>query len=137
LHLAQAGSAGGNIGNVSKSLSGSEPEARPSTAKRESHKPARVRQASIKSGGVSRFDGPWKVVTAAQGCPYSADATISGGVVTSNGFTGTVTGGGTLTGVFNLAGYVATVTGRLSGNSGSGTFKRNDGCAGEWTMVRQ
>jgi TIR domain len=49
-HLAQAGSAGGNIGNVSKSLSGSEPEARPLRAKHESHKSASVRQASIKSG---------------------------------------------------------------------------------------
>jgi hypothetical protein len=49
------------------------------------HKP--VRQASTRSGGVSGFDGAWKAVVFAPGCPYTTDATISGGVVSSPGFT--------------------------------------------------
>lgn len=137
LRLAQAGATGGTIGNTNKSVSGARPEAAPRKAVRhEARKSPPVHQASTRSGGVNRFDGSWKVVTAAQGCPYSTDATISGGAVTAAGFTGTVSSGGTLTGVFSLAGYVATITGHLAGNSGAGRFKRNDGCAGEWTMVR-
>jgi hypothetical protein len=137
-HFAQAGSVGGSIGKGDKSVSGGEPEAR--MPKHEVHKRTPVRQASTNSGGVSRFDGAWKVITAPRvgGCdPYSTDAAISGGVVSSAGFTGSVTGGGTLNGVFSLAGYTAAVTGHLSGSGGTGTFRRSDGCAGQWTMVRR
>jgi hypothetical protein len=62
---------------------------------------------------------------------------ISGGRMVSDGFTGPVSGSGSVRGVWGGSGLSATVTGRISGNSGSGTFRRSDGCEGGWTLTRR
>ena len=83
------------------------------------------------------FDGRW-IFTGA-GCKGAGSVTAviklgkvivrnGGGNVTPDGIIHTVGAGNRLT---------LTAEGRLSGDSGSGTYDRSDGCSGTWIGVRQ
>lgn len=133
--LAQ-GATGGNIGNRDKGVSGAfDTPSAPS--RREA--PARSRKSSG-GGGGGNFDGQWKSVAVSNnGCSGTATAvvTISNGQVSTNdGLSGRVSGG-SLRANWAGNGMTGTVTGRLSGQSGSGSFRRSDGCTGSWSMVKQ
>jgi hypothetical protein len=138
------GSTGGSIGKQDKAVSGdrggggaSKPAAR--------ERPARSERSSSKrssggGGGGGNFDGTW--ASASQGRTTCSDrttdvVTISGGQMSGTGFSGRVTGSGSVSGVWAGSGISATVSGRLSGRSGSGSFRRSDGCAGTWTLSKQ
>ncbi len=128
--LAQ-GATGGSIGNRDKGVSGAfdTPSA-----------PSRREAPARKSSGGGNFDGQWKSVAVSNnGCSGTATANVTianGQVSTNDGLSGRVSGG-SLRANWAGNGMTGTVTGRLSGQSGSGSFRRSDGCTGSWSMVKQ
>ncbi|MGM4956707.1 hypothetical protein ACT4MK_15220 [Bradyrhizobium barranii] len=128
--FAQSGSAGGSIGNDEKSLSGSRQDtssgrsAEPAAPSRRS-KPATEERSSPRrsggggGGGGGGFDGAWAVVSVGCGGSTSGAVVVSSGKIIGEGVRGTVS------------------TGRLSGRSGSGTWRRSDGCGGTWSSAKQ
>jgi hypothetical protein len=83
------------------------------------------------------FDGAWTFTSA--GCPYtgSLPARIVGGKIIVRGGSGQVDPDGTLHSVGAGNGMTLTAVGQLSGNTGSGTFNRSDGCVGSWIAVKR
>ncbi|MGY3614819.1 hypothetical protein [Bradyrhizobium sp. USDA 10063] len=141
--LAQSGSAGGSIGNDEKSLSGS----REAPRSVESDRPPRrsrpdadePRRASRKSGGGggSNFDGAWVVVAVGCGGSSTTAVVVTSGKIIGEGLTGTISPSGASRSVGNYNGITVISTGHASGRSGSGTFRRSDGCSGRWTSSKQ
>ncbi|PDT85736.1 hypothetical protein CO669_31130 [Bradyrhizobium sp. Y36] len=141
---AQSGSAGGSIGNDEKSLSGSRETPRaaePSKPARRSTPAAgesgRAPQRSS-GGGGGNFDGAWVLTSVGATCAGSTDTVVitSGRLVGQYG-TGQVSPSGATSGTGAAGGLTWTMSGRFSGRSGSGTFKRSDGCVGTWTGSKQ
>jgi hypothetical protein len=138
------GATGGSIGKQDKSVSGGQDGGARSTS-RESERPSRSERSSKRSsggggsGGVSQFDGRWASASFGRTCPEKTTAvvTIAGGNMVSEGFTGRVSGSGSVSGVWAGSGLTASVSGRISGQRGAGTFRRSDGCVGGWTLVKQ
>jgi hypothetical protein len=142
---AQSGSAGGSIGNDEKSLSGS----RDAPRSVESSKPSRrskpeaeePRRAARKSGGggggAGNFDGAWVVNSVGCGGTSTGAVVVTSGRIIGEGVTGTVSPNGAARSVGNYNGITTISSGHVSGRSGSGTFKRSDGCGGTWTSTKQ
>jgi hypothetical protein len=167
LMLAQAGSTGGSIGKQDKSISGGyqAPASSRSSGRKhaERHAPAHrpvaggdQTSASSRSSGRKHAerdapaaapahrpaaggsaDGAWSVT--ADGCGGSAtlEGIISAGRFISDSGKGTVSRDGSAQGVAHVLGGTAIWSGRFSGRSGSGTFRRTDGCVGHWSSVKQ
>ena len=143
--FAQSGSAGGSIGNDEKSLSGSrtspravetEKPARRSKPRAEREEPRRAARKSGGGGGGGNFDGAW--VAQSQGCGGSIERfTISGGRISGELSSGSVSPNGSTTSGGSVSGLSWSSSGRFSGNSGSGTYRRSDGCSGTWTASKQ
>jgi hypothetical protein len=91
-------------------------------------------------GGGSNFDGTWAYTGIGTNCRGSGSGllVISGGLVSSkNRGIGRISPDGTYRSASVSADGVAlTATGRMSGNSGSGSYWRADGCNGRWTAKR-
>ena len=139
--LAQSGSSGGSIGNDEKSLSGSREAPRaiePSRPARRS-KPAadEPRSASRKSGGGSSADGAWVVTSVGCGGTGSGAIVITSGRIIGEGLSGSVSANGAARSVYQANGLTSIGSGRLSGRSGAGTFRRSDGCNGTWSAIKQ
>ena len=144
--LAQSGSGGGSIGNDEKSLSGSrsaEPAAQARRSRPDADEPPR--SSSRRSGGTGgsggggNFDGAWVVVSVGTTCSGSSmtAVVVSSGKIIGEGLTGTVNPNGFASSVGNYNGITVISSGHVSGRSGSGTFKRSDGCVGRWTSSKQ
>ena len=144
--LAQSGSAGGSIGNDEKSLSGSrsvEPERPARRSKPEADEPRR--STSRRSGGGGggggggNFDGAWVVVSVGTTCSGSSTTAVvvSSSKIIGEGLSGSVSPGGATSSVGNYNGVTVISSGHVSGRSGSGSFKRSDGCVGRWTASKQ
>ena len=143
---AQSGSAGGSIGNDEKSLSGSretpratEPSKPARRSKTETEAPSR---ASRKSGGGGsgggNIDGAWVLTSVGTPCGSSSDTVvISSGKMVGQYGTAQVSPNGGVSGVGSAGSLSWTMSGRFSGRSGSGTFRRSDGCAGSWSGSKQ
>ena len=145
------GSAGGSIGNDEKSLSGSRPEQRsvePERSTRQSKpqdqsKPQEEeqRRSTSRSGGsgVTSFDGAWAVVAVGTTCQGTATGAIviTSGRIIGQRVSGHVSPNGAATAVGNDNGVVVNSSGHFSGRSGSGTYRRSDGCSGRWTASKQ
>jgi hypothetical protein len=139
---AQSGSAGGSIGNDEKSLSGSretprtaEPSKPARRSKPEDDEPRRARQ---KSGGGSNLDGAWVLTSVGTPCGTSSDTVvITGGKLVGQYGTAQVSPNGSTSGVGAAGSLTWTMSGRFSGRSGSGSFRRSDGCVGSWTGSKQ
>ncbi|MCP9626096.1 hypothetical protein NML43_03215 [Rhodopseudomonas palustris] len=139
---AQSGSAGGSLGDGEKSLSGSRaPRGVESSAPARPRKPARDRPRAARSsasGGVANFDGAWAVVSVGRPCGGASEAiVISGGRFTGQYTSGTVAPSGQTSGSGSANGISWTSSGRFSARSGSGSFRRSDGCVGSWTASKQ
>ncbi|CAN7264063.1 hypothetical protein LJR220_001185 [Bradyrhizobium sp. LjRoot220] len=142
--FAQSGSAGGSIGNDEKSLSGSratpravetEKPARRSRPRSEADEPRRASRKSGGSGG-GNFDGAW--VAQSHGCGNSTERfVISSGRIAGELSSGQVSPNGSTTSGGSVSGLSWSNSGRFSGRSGSGTFRRSDGCSGTWTASKQ
>ena len=92
-------------------------------------------------GGKNIFDGTWAYTGIGTNCRGSASGflVISGGLVSSkNGHgIGRVGPDGTYRAASVSAdGVPLTASGRMSGNSGSGSYRRADGCVGRWIARR-
>jgi hypothetical protein len=148
---AQSGSAGGSIGNDEKSLSGSretpravEPSKPARRSKPEAEEP---RRASRKSGGGSsgdggggagNFDGAWAVSSMGTPCGSAAETlVISSGRISGQLSSGQVSPNGSTTSSGSAGGLSWNSTGRFSARSGSGSFRRSDGCVGTWSASKQ
>ena len=141
--FAQSGSAGGSIGNDEKSLSGSRSDrsAEPATSARRG-KPTEERSAPRRSGGGGNgggggFDGAWIVTSVGCGGSTSGAVVVTSGRVIGEGVSGTVSPSGAVSTRGQGQGVTFTGAGRLSGRSGSGTWRRSDGCGGTWSSVKQ
>jgi hypothetical protein len=64
-------------------------------------------------------------------------AKIVGGKIIVRGGSGQVDPDGTLHSVGAGNGMTLTAVGQLSGNTGSGTFNRSDGCVGSWIAIKR
>ncbi|MBC9876211.1 hypothetical protein G8O24_02490 [Bradyrhizobium sp. INPA01-394B] len=140
--FAQSGSAGGSIGNDEKSLSGSRSDrsAEPAAPARRSKPAAEERSSPRRSGGGGGgggFDGAWIVTSVGCGGSTSGAVVVSSGRVIGEGVTGTVSPSGSVSTQGQGQGVTFTGAGRLSGRSGSGTWRRSDGCGGTWTSAKQ
>ena len=145
--LAQSGSAGGSIGNDEKSLSGSrqaprsvEPERPARRSNPEAEEPRRsASRSGGGGGGGGNFDGAWVVVSTGITCSGSSTAAVvvSSGKIIGEGLSGRVSPSGAASSVGNYNGITVVSSGHVSGRSGSGTFKRSDGCTGTWTSSKQ
>jgi hypothetical protein len=131
------GSMGGSIGKQDKSVSGDQDGggARPSSRERSPSK----RSGSGASGKGGNFDGKWNSAAFGKNCSGGGTdvVTISGGQISGTGLTGTVSGSGSMNATWSGKGLSASISGRLSGTRGSGTFQRSDGCVGTLTLSRQ
>jgi hypothetical protein len=100
-----------------------------------------ARQPETTSPGFQQenrsFDGAWTFTSA--GCPHtgSLPARIIGGKISIRGGSGQVYPDGTLHSVGAGNGMTLTAVGQMSGDTGSGTFNRSDGCVGSWIAIRQ
>ena len=142
--LAQSGSAGGSIGNDEKSLSGSReaPRSVEAPARRSKPEADDPRRASRKSGGgagggAGNFDGAWVVNSIGCGGTSTGAVVVTSGRIIGEGVTGTVSPNGAARSVGNYNGVIVISSGHVSGRSGSGTFRRSDGCGGTWTSSKQ
>jgi hypothetical protein len=142
--LAQSGSAGGSIGNDEKSLSGTRSEPRSAAPERSSRRsksedePRRSAPRPSGGGGGGNFDGAWVVVGVGTTCSGGSTSAvvISSGRIIGEGVTGTVSPSGAANAVGKSNGITIISTGRLSGRSGSGSFRQSDGCSGRWTATK-
>ena len=108
-----------------------------SGAEDKTQKPAEETPPSMSQEENKTFDGAWTFTSA--GCPYtgSLPARIVGGKIIVRGGSGQVDPDGTLHSVGAGNGMTLTAVGQLSGNTGSGTFNRSDGCVGSWIAVKR
>jgi hypothetical protein len=139
--LAQAGSAGGSIGNEEKSLSGTrsaEPERPARRSKPDAEEPHRSAPQRSGGGGGGNFDGAWVVNSVGTPCGSSATAiVVTSGKIIGDGLSGTVSSNGAARSVGNYGSITVISSGRFSGRGGSGTFRRSDGCVGTWAVSKQ
>lgn len=143
--FAQSGSAGGSIGNDEKSLSGSrsdrsaEPAAPARRSKPATEEPrASSRRSGGGGGGGGGFDGAWIVTSVGCGGSTSGAVVVSSGKVIGQGVSGTVSSSGAVSTFGHGDGGVTfTGSGRLGARSGSGSWRRSDGCGGTWTSAKQ
>jgi hypothetical protein len=143
---AQSGSTGGSIGNDEKSISGSREAPRSvesdRPARRSRTEPEETHRAARKSGGGGggNFDGAWVVVGVGTTCSGSSTTAVvvsSGNIIGEGVVSGHVSPSGAASAVGTASGITINSVGRLSGRSGSGTFRRSDGCVGRWTASKQ
>jgi hypothetical protein len=83
------------------------------------------------------FDGRWIFTGAGCRGAGSVPATIKGGKVMVRGGGGNVIPDGIIHTVGAGNGMTLTAEGRLSGDSGSGTYDRSDGCSGTWIGIKR
>jgi hypothetical protein len=154
--LAQSGSTGGSIGNENKSLSGSRQDrsADPAPAAPKSKPTAEEPRSAPRQskagggggagaggggggGGGGNFDGAWSVTTAGCSGAGTIAIVISSGQIIGEGLSGRVSPNGSSTSFGRWGELTSNGTGRFSGRSGSGTYRRNDGCSGSWSASKQ
>ena len=144
---------GGSIGKQDKSISGGGEDgggSRSTSHERERERPSHrererlfrsERSASRSSGGGSgaSFDGTWAVASSGNPCGSSRMSLglSSGRIVSPAGFAGSVSGGGSFHGQYATGSVTGTFNGHLSSSSGSGSFRRSDGCSGSFSMTKQ
>ena len=107
-------------------------------AKPESDEPRRASRKGGGGGGVGHFDGAWVVVAMGTPCGSSTErVVISGGRITGEWSSGQVSPNGSSTGHGSAGGPSWTSSGRMTAQSGSGSFVRSDGCTGRWTASKR
>ena len=135
------GSIGGSIGNDEKALSGSRQQ-RAIERERPARRPEEPRRVAPRrsEGGGGSFDGAWvvnAVGVTCQGSSSNAVVVTSGKIIGNNVTSGRVSPSGSVYATGGSSGLTSVTTGRLSGRSGSGSFRQSDGCTGRWTATKQ
>lgn len=142
--FAQSGSAGGSIGNDEKSLSGSRDAPRtvePTKPVRRSKPDAEELRGGSRTsgggGGGGNFDGAWATVSVGCGGTSNGAIVITSGRILGEGLSGHISPNGSATAAGAAGGVTWTSSGRFASRSGSGSYRRSDGCAGSWTASKQ
>jgi hypothetical protein len=140
--IAQSGSVGGSIGKGDKSISGSQEPARsvpPEQPAPRVKNPSRTSGGGGGGGGGGSFDGAWAVSSVGVTCSGGSQTAVvvTSGKIIGQGVTGQVSPNGAVSTVSNSNGITIISTGKLSGRSGSGSFRQSDGCTGRWTAMKQ
>jgi hypothetical protein len=106
-------------------------------SKRRDESPVEATPRSTPDADTVDFDGRWIFTSA--GCPHTGSlrAIIRKGKIIVRGGSGMVSPDGTLHSVGAGGGMTLTAVGQLSGNNGSGTFNRSDGCVGSWIAIKR
>ena len=133
--FAQAGSTGGTIGKINKSVSGGGEEAAPERrVKSHATHRASVRPRSEARSGSA--DGTW-AVSATPSClpPWTLTASVSDGVI-SGGATGQVSRAGAVRGNAVVLGLKFDFVGHFRSGQASGTLVGPNGCPGQWTATK-
>ncbi|MGZ4974563.1 MAG: hypothetical protein ACXWDN_17525 [Limisphaerales bacterium] len=140
--FAQSGSTGGSIGNDEKSLSGSrdaprtvEPTKPTRRSKPDTEEPRGGSRTS--GGGGGNFDGAWATVSVGCGGVANGAIVITSGRILGEGLSGHVNPNGSATAAGASGGVTWTSSGRFSSRTGSGSYRRSDGCVGSWTASKQ
>jgi hypothetical protein len=133
--FAQAGSTGGTIGKMNKSVSGGE-EASPERRAR-SHGTHRASVGPRSEGRSGSADGTW-AVSATPSClpPWALTASVSNGVISGGGATGQVSRAGAVRGNAVVLGMKFDFVGNFRGGQASGTLVGPNGCPGRWTATK-
>jgi hypothetical protein len=133
--FAQAGSTGGTIGKMNKSVSGGGEESSPEprTKSHATHRASVGPRSEVRSGSA---DGTW-AVSATPSClpPWTLTASVRNGVI-SGGATGEVSRAGSVSGNAVVLGMKFDFVGRLRGGQASGTLVGPNGCPGRWTAIK-
>jgi hypothetical protein len=103
----------------------------------EKDQPPAADTTALPSAEANPYDGRWKFTGAGCRGAGSVMAIIKNGQVFVRGGGGNVTSEGIIHTVGAGNGLTLTAEGRLSGDSGSGTYDRSDGCSGTWIGVKQ
>jgi hypothetical protein len=142
--FAQSGSTGGSIGDDQKSISGSrdaprtiEPTNPGGRSKPDTEEPRRASRKSGSTGGGGNFDGAWATVSVGCGGTVSGAVVITSGRILGEGLSGHISPNGSATAAGAAGGVSWTSSGHFSSRSGSGSYRRSDGCVGSWTASKQ
>lgn len=134
--FAQAGSTGGTIGKINKSVSGGgEGESREPRAKSHAtHRASAEPKSEARSGSA---DGTW-AVSATPGClpAWTLTTSVSNGVINGDGATGQVSRAGAVRGNAVVLGFKFAFVGHFRGGQASGTLVGPNGCPGQWTATK-
>jgi hypothetical protein len=133
------GSTGGSIGKQDKSISGGAAEDRPRSRSTERSKAKSERSSS--RGDGSSYDGRYTMsMVGNANCGNqrtgSTDLVISGGRASTPGFQLSVSGGGTVHATFKGE-VVGSLSGRISGETGSGSISLQNGCRMTFTLLKK
>lgn len=77
------------------------------------------------------------VVSVGCGGTSTGTVVVTSGRIIGEGVSGYVSPSGAASSVGRFEGLTVTSSGRVSGRSGSGTFRRSDGCSGTWQSTKQ
>lgn len=134
--FAQAGSTGGAVGKMNKSISGGgegaspEPRAKSHATYRASVKP----RSEARSGSA---DGMWAVSATPSCLPWwTLTTSVSNGVISGGGATGQVSRDGGVRGNAVVLGFKFAFVGHFRGGQASGTLVGPNGCPGHWTAIK-
>ncbi len=161
--LAEGVSIGGNIGGTGGSAGGSiggniapssPPKQKASRAPRARVKRARPERVPVarrpqraaryesaprreRAGGGGSFEGLWSLSTSSS-CAGTGTGSfrVSGSRLYAQNASGSVSASGSVHSVESFNGLRSVYTGRLSQNSGGGSYRRQDGCTGRWSAYR-
>jgi len=99
---------------------------------------ARREKAAEAVVAAANIDGAWVLTSVGTPCGSSSDTVvISSGKMVGQYGTAQVSPNGGVSGTGSAGSLSWTMSGRFSGRSGSGTFRRSDGCAGSWSGSKQ
>jgi hypothetical protein len=134
--FAQAGSTGGTVGKIDKSVSGGGEEASPEPRAR-SHARERASVGPRSEARSGSADGTW-TVSAAPGClpPWGLTISVSNGVLSGGGATGQVSRAGAARGYAVVLGMKFDFVGHFRGGHASGTLVGPNDCPGQWTATK-
>jgi hypothetical protein len=134
--LAQAGSTGGTVGKIDKSVSGGGEEASPQPRAR-SHARDRAPDRPRPEARSGSADGTW-TVSATPSClpPWGLTASVSNGVISGGGATGQVARSGAVRGNAVVLGMKFDFVGHFRGGHASGTLVGPNGCPGQWSATK-
>jgi hypothetical protein len=129
--FAQAGSTGGTIGKIDKSVSGGGERASPEPRAR-SHATPRASGGPRSEARSGSADGAW-AVSATPSClpPWALTTSVSNGVISGGGATGQVSQGGAVRGNAVVLGMNFNFVGHFRGTHASGTLVGPNGCPGQ------
>lgn len=134
--FAEAGSTGGTVGKIEKSVSGG----REGATRERRAKPHATNRASVERRSKVRSesaDGTWAVSATPSCLPaWTLRVSVSDGVISGDGASGQVSRAGAVRGNAVVLGFKFDFVGHFRGRQASGTLVGPNGCPGQWTAIK-